>query len=135
MLTRCLCSSPMVAAVLFITLPSKTSLDTKIHTASISTAIGPQTEAPETVFYIMILHSVIGRGTCSDGARRGPIRIICPDGAPCYNIVLENVDMWTETSSVEYCKCESAYGTDICLEGGSSYNSYAVVTKTISSAP
>jgi rhamnogalacturonan hydrolase len=60
------------------------------------------------------------KGTCSDGARRGPIRIICPNGAPCYNIVLENIDIWTEMSSVEYYNCESAYGTGACLKGGTS---------------
>lgn len=29
------------------------------------------------------------KGICSDGSGRGPIRIICPNGAPCYNIVLK----------------------------------------------
>jgi rhamnogalacturonan hydrolase len=60
-----------------------------------------QTEAPGNgVLYHDITFNN-WKGTCSDGMGRGPIRIICPDGAPYYNIVLENVDTWTETGSVE----------------------------------
>lgn len=75
------------------------------------------------------------KGTCSDGSKRGPIRIICPDGAPCYNIMLEKVDIRTKTSSVEHYNCENAYGTGACLKGGSSHNSYTAVAETISSPP
>lgn len=126
----------MVAAVLFTTLPSKTFIG---HKNACSLYLNgywtPQAEAAGNgILYHDITYSN-WKGTCSDGARRGPIRIICPDGAPCYNIVLKNIDMWTETGSIEYYNCESAYDTGACLKGGGSYKSYAVVSETISSDP
>jgi rhamnogalacturonan hydrolase len=75
------------------------------------------------------------KGTYSNGVTRGPIRVICPDCAPCYNIRLSDVALWTEARSQEQYVCESAYGTGACLKGGSSYNAYLAVTQTISSPP
>jgi rhamnogalacturonan hydrolase len=75
------------------------------------------------------------KGTWSNCVTPGPIRIICPDGAPCYNINLNNVALWTEVGSQEQYVCESAYGNGACLKGGSSYSAYSAVTQTISSPP
>ena len=64
----------------------------------------------------------------ADGVSRPPIQLICADGAPCYDITLTNVNMWSETDEAVY-KCESAYGSGLsCIKSGSSYTSYAVVT-------
>lgn len=93
----------------------------------------PAKTAGNGVLYHDIAFSNCKR-TCSNGAQRGPIRIICPDGAPCYNIALDNIAIWTESGSKEYYNCESAYGTGACLNGVKSYNAYAV-TETISSTP
>ena len=35
------------------------------------------------------------RGTCENGAQRGPIKALCADGAPCTNIKIDNFEMWT----------------------------------------
>ena len=75
------------------------------------------------------------KGTCSNGATRAPIRIVCPDGAPCYNINLKNIAMWTEAGTQEHYVCESAYGSGACLKSGGSHSSYSAVTQTISSPP
>lgn len=74
------------------------------------------------------------KGTCSDGASRGPINVICPSGAPCVDITISDFAMWTETGSYEYYKCENAWGSGGCLKSGGS-SAYDIVTQTISSAP
>jgi rhamnogalacturonan hydrolase len=75
------------------------------------------------------------KGTEANGAQRGPIKIICPNKAPCYNILIEDFAMWTETGSKQWYSCQSAYGSGFCLKSGSQHTSYAVTTTTISSAP
>jgi rhamnogalacturonan hydrolase len=75
------------------------------------------------------------KGTCSAGATRGPINIICPDGNPCDGITIEDFAMWTESGSYEYYKCESAWGNGGCLRGGSEHTSFAVSTVTVTAAP
>ena len=35
------------------------------------------------------------RGTCENGAQRGPIKVVCADGAPCTDIKIDNFEMWT----------------------------------------
>lgn len=74
-------------------------------------------------------------GSCSDGSRRGPVSIICPDAQPCYNIHVSDFAIWTETGSKEIYKCGSAYGNGACLKGGSSHPSYAVTTMQVTKAP
>jgi rhamnogalacturonan hydrolase len=74
------------------------------------------------------------KGTCANGATRGPINVICPSGAPCIDITISNFAMWTESGSDEYYKCENAWGSGGCLKSGGS-SSYAVVTQTVTSAP
>jgi rhamnogalacturonan hydrolase len=80
-------------------------------------------------------------GTEANGAQRGPIKIMCADGTPCTGVDLTDFNMWTEKGNVQYYTCESAY-TDIhrspplyCLNGGSTHKSYAVTTRTVTTAP
>ncbi|KAF7158324.1 hypothetical protein CNMCM5623_003093 [Aspergillus felis] len=75
------------------------------------------------------------KGTEENGAQRGPIKIICPDKAPCYDIFIEDFAMWTESGSKQWYSCQSAYGSGFCLKSGSQHISYAVTTTTVSSAP
>ncbi|KAG2217929.1 hypothetical protein INT45_012592 [Circinella minor] len=39
------------------------------------------------------------RGTCENGAQRGPIKVLCADGAPCTDITIDNFEMWTDNTS------------------------------------
>jgi rhamnogalacturonan hydrolase len=68
-------------------------------------------------------------GIVVDGVQRSPINIICADGAPCTNINLKNVNMWSSTNAATN-KCQSAYGTGSCLKGGSG-GSYGATTTTV----
>ncbi|CAK7227785.1 hypothetical protein SEUCBS140593_006693 [Sporothrix eucalyptigena] len=78
-------------------------------------------------------------GSCSDGNRRAPINVMCPDAKPCYNIHLSDFAVWTEAGSREVYKCSNAYGEGGCLKGGgsggASLAAYAVTTVTVASAP
>ncbi|CDO76327.1 Glycoside Hydrolase Family 28 protein [Trametes cinnabarina] len=69
-------------------------------------------------------------GNVVDGVQRPPVQLICADGAPCFDITLNNVNMWSQTDKAVV-KCESAYGTGLsCLKSGSSHTSYAIVTQS-----
>lgn len=35
------------------------------------------------------------KGTAANGEERGPIKVICADGAPCTDITIEDFAMWT----------------------------------------
>ena len=61
--------------------------------------------------------------------------MLCANGAPCYDITIENFAMWTESGSKQWYSCESAYGSGFCLKNSASHSSYAVTTTTVSSAP
>ncbi|KAJ9629313.1 hypothetical protein H2203_001686 [Taxawa tesnikishii (nom. ined.)] len=74
-------------------------------------------------------------GTEANGAQRGPIKVVCADGAPCHGITIEDFSMWTETGSSQWYSCRSAYGSGFCLKSGSSYSSYAATTTTVKTAP
>ncbi|KAK5137809.1 hypothetical protein LTR08_007381 [Meristemomyces frigidus] len=80
-------------------------------------------------------------GTETDGAERGPVKILCADGAPCTGVDVSDFNMWTETGSSQAYTCRSAY-TDLsvspakfCLKNAASRPSYDLVTKTVTSAP
>lgn len=73
-------------------------------------------------------------GTEANGAQRGPVKIICADSAPCKNIAVEDLDMWTETGSSQIYTCRSAYGNGACLKVGTG-SEYAAVTSTMKIAP
>jgi len=75
------------------------------------------------------------KGDCSNGATRGPIRVICPDGAPCAGLTIEDFAMWTDSGSLEYYTCRSAWGSGGCLAHGTTHTSYAVTTTTVTAAP
>ncbi|EIM79283.1 pectin lyase-like protein [Stereum hirsutum FP-91666 SS1] len=71
-------------------------------------------------------------GDVVNGVNRPPVQFICADGAPCVNMTLTDVNMWSETDKAIY-KCESAYGTGACLqEVDSSITSYAASTSSYS---
>lgn len=78
-------------------------------------------------------------GTEANGVQRGPIRVMCADGAPCKDITIEDFAMWTETGSTQLYTCRSAYtGTskvEFCLKAGSADASYSATTITAKSAP
>ncbi|KAK8208138.1 RGase B [Phyllosticta capitalensis] len=74
------------------------------------------------------------KGTAANGEERGPIKVICADGAPCTDITIEDFAMWTEEGDVLENKCQSAYGSGGCLKKSGS-SSYSAVTSVISSAP
>lgn len=80
------------------------------------------------------------KGTEANGAERGPIKIMCADGAPCEDVTLDDFAMWTETGSKQWYSCRSAFGSgsgpvgNACLKQGMT-SSYAASTKTVSAAP
>ncbi|KAL1878126.1 hypothetical protein VTK73DRAFT_8006 [Phialemonium thermophilum] len=80
------------------------------------------------------LHFINWTGSCSDGARRAPINVICPDKVPCHGINIEDFAIWTESGNREYYKCANAYGNGFCLRPGSTYSSYTT-TVTVTAAP
>lgn len=104
------------------------SLDVDSYWSSISAAAGNGVQLSNINFSNWT-------GTEANGAQRGPIKMVCADGAPCHNIVITDFDMWTETGSSQFYTCRSAYGTGFCLEAGTDYKSYAAVTTTVKTAP
>ncbi|KAI0338434.1 rhamnogalacturonan-hydrolase [Trametopsis cervina] len=69
-------------------------------------------------------------GSVVDGVKRSPIQILCADGAPCTNMQVQNVRLWSQTNQATN-KCRSAYGSGApCLKNGSG-GSYSQVTTTI----
>lgn len=74
-------------------------------------------------------------GTCLNGGTRAPIQALCPSGAPCHGITVENFYIWTEAGSEVLYKCANAYGSGGCLNSGASYTTYATSTKTVTSVP
>ncbi|PQE30399.1 putative rhamnogalacturonase B protein [Rutstroemia sp. NJR-2017a WRK4] len=74
------------------------------------------------------------KGTCTNGAQRGPISIKCPAGVPCTNVTVTDFAMWTESGSTAWYKCENAYGSGGCLASGTNYKEYSTTT-TLTAAP
>lgn len=75
------------------------------------------------------------KGSCSDGSRRAPINVICPDAQPCHGITISDFSVWTESGSREFYKCSSSFGSGGCLRGGQAYSSYTVSTVTVAATP
>jgi len=70
-------------------------------------------------------------GNVVNGVNRPPVSLICADKTPCTNVVLTNVNMWSQSGSA-IAKCESAWGSGLgCIKSGSTHSSYAVVTSTM----
>ncbi|KNG82934.1 rhamnogalacturonase B [Aspergillus nomiae NRRL 13137] len=74
------------------------------------------------------------KGTEANGAQRGPIKILCPDDNPCYDITIKDFAMWTETGDSQTYFCQSAYGNGFCLQDGDDLKEYTT-TLTTTSAP
>lgn len=68
-------------------------------------------------------------GAVVDGVQRPPVQFLCADGAPCTDMQLVNVNLWSATNEAVV-KCESAFGSGLCLESGTP-TSYAVTTSSI----
>lgn len=73
------------------------------------------------------------KGTESNGAQRGPIKVNCAAGAPCTGVTIEDFAMWTESGSYQKEICNNAYGSGACLKSGSG-GSYST-TVTVKTAP
>ena len=80
-------------------------------------------------------------GTEANGLQRGPVKVMCADGAPCTDVVITDFAMWTETGSAQWYSCQSAYSHahphpgGFCLRRSPDKVSYAATTKTVTSAP
>ena len=80
-------------------------------------------------------------GTEANGMQRGPVKVLCADGAPCTGIDITDFNMWTESGKSQWYSCESAY-TNIkrsppkfCFSGEADHSSYPVTTTTVTVAP
>lgn len=109
------------------------SLDIDQYWSSMSVVEGPGVALNNVTFRNW-------KGTESNGVSRGPIKILCADGAPCVDVVLDDFAMWTESGSKQVYTCRSAYGSGsgpvgaACLKGGSG-GGYVASTMTVSAAP
>ncbi|EMC94119.1 glycoside hydrolase family 28 protein [Baudoinia panamericana UAMH 10762] len=76
-------------------------------------------------------------GTEANGAQRGPVRVICADGAPCTGVDIKDFAMWTETGNGQWYACRSAYtdSPSFCLKDSSDHVSYSATTSTATVAP
>ncbi|KAJ4377592.1 hypothetical protein N0V83_000419 [Neocucurbitaria cava] len=74
------------------------------------------------------------KGTLANGAQRGPVKVACADKAPCTDITITDLAMWTETGSKQTYSCRSGYGSGFCLKKGTGA-SYVAVTSTQTAAP
>ncbi|KAF2816352.1 rhamnogalacturonase A [Mytilinidion resinicola] len=104
------------------------SLDIDQYWASMSAVAGDGVQLSDVTFKNW-------KGTCASGTSRGPIKVICADGAPCSGVTISDFAMWTESGSKEWYSCRSAFGSGGCLRSGSSHTSYSVSTTTLSAAP
>ncbi|KAI8933316.1 hypothetical protein NX059_009941 [Plenodomus lindquistii] len=74
------------------------------------------------------------KGTVANGAQRGPVKVVCADKAPCHDIVISDLAMWTETGSKNIYQCENGWGTGFCLKKGTPA-AYKPITSTQTTAP
>ncbi|GKT49680.1 putative rhamnogalacturonate lyase B [Colletotrichum spaethianum] len=77
------------------------------------------------------------KGTAANGASRGPVVVLCAAAAPCENIDVSGINIWTEAGSSIIDKCSNAFGKGHCLRNGSGTYTSAATTKTVAgySAP
>nr|XP_036588208.1 rhamnogalacturonase a [Colletotrichum truncatum]KAF6799349.1 rhamnogalacturonase a [Colletotrichum truncatum] len=71
------------------------------------------------------------KGTAANGASRGPVVILCSATAPCENIDVSGINIWTETGSSIVDKCNNAFGKGHCLRTGSGTYTSVATTKTV----
>ncbi|KIJ54506.1 glycoside hydrolase family 28 protein [Sphaerobolus stellatus SS14] len=93
-----------------------------------------QTQAPGPGVQLSNITFTDWDGFVVDGVQRPPIQILCADGAPCQQIVLDNVNLWSATDQAIN-KCQSAYGTGSPCLVSDGDSSYTTVTATISQPP
>ncbi|KAI5917660.1 rhamnogalacturonase a precursor [Camillea tinctor] len=58
------------------------------------------------------------RGTCANGAQRGPVKMLCPAAVPCTSMAIDDFHVWTADGSVALHACANAYGAGSCLRAG-----------------
>ena len=75
------------------------------------------------------------KGTQSNDLQRGPIKVLCPDGNPCYDLTIEDFALWTESGSSQTYTCSNAYGEGFCLASGDDHIAYTTTTTTVKAAP
>lgn len=75
------------------------------------------------------------KGTESNGLQRGPIKVLCPAGNPCYDLTIEDFAMWTESGDSQTYTCSNAYGEGFCLASGNDYVAYTATPTTVTVAP
>jgi rhamnogalacturonan hydrolase len=74
------------------------------------------------------------KGTVEYGLNRGPVKVVCADKAPCTDINITDLAMWTEKGNHNIYQCQNGYGSGFCLKKGSG-GSYAATTSTQTVAP
>ena len=72
-------------------------------------------------------------GVQANGAQRGPVKVVCADGAPCTDVDVQDVRMWTQTGSRNVNLCRSGHGQGACLRNGD--EAYNLVTQTVTTPP
>ncbi|EFX03038.1 rhamnogalacturonase a [Grosmannia clavigera kw1407] len=72
-------------------------------------------------------------GTCSNGANRPPMRLVCQSAVPCTEIDVTNFNVWTEAGSSEKYLCENVYGSGGCIKKDGAHAAYAS-TATVTTA-
>jgi rhamnogalacturonan hydrolase len=103
------------------------SLDIDQYWSSMSTLAGNGVQLSNLTF-------TNWKGTEANGAQRGPVKVACADSAPCTDITIKDLAMWTETGSKQVNTCRSGFGSGFCLKSGTA-KSYAAVTSTQTAAP
>ncbi|TDZ36682.1 putative rhamnogalacturonase B [Colletotrichum spinosum] len=71
------------------------------------------------------------KGTAANGVSRGPVVILCSASAPCENIDVSGINIWTEKGSSIVDKCSNAFGKGHCLRTGSGTYTSTATTKTV----
>ena len=95
------------------------------------------------------------KGTVEYGLNRGPVKVACADKvsgdytdcmwditnfvpphlqAPCTDINIQDLAMWTENGNHNIYQCQNGYGSGFCLKKGTG-PSYAATTSTQTAAP
>lgn len=71
------------------------------------------------------------KGTCSNGRQRAPIQVLCPPEVPCYDVTIDDVNIWTESGSSELYRCQSAFGQGGCLKDSDGSSALGTYTSTM----
>ncbi|KAJ0416568.1 pectin lyase fold/virulence factor [Aspergillus carlsbadensis] len=74
------------------------------------------------------------RGENADNSRP-VIRLDCDKDVPCYDITIEDVNLWTEDGDHVEWSCQNAYGSGACLETDTAKMTRYSTTKTVTKTP